>query len=129
MNFGLPGAIVVSERHTCSQIPKSLQLFRDDYVDINWGNLGTSKCDIFRFISVRTKRSSKFSFPPGGVGQFAIHYAQDIYGLPYDFASILHPGGNDYGKDETSWTVRPKPKYQNYTSVMGQRNQPSPIDI
>ncbi|OWA54604.1 putative Zinc metalloproteinase nas-14 [Hypsibius exemplaris] len=51
------------------------------------------------------------------------------FGLPYDFGSIMHYPKVAFPKDGFSWTVRPKKEWEQYETVMGQRNGLSQIDI
>ncbi|OWA55234.1 hypothetical protein BV898_19622 [Hypsibius exemplaris] len=51
------------------------------------------------------------------------------FGFPYDFGSIMHGSTVAFSKDGFSWTIRPKKKWAQYETVMGQRNGLSQIDI
>ncbi|OWA55413.1 putative Zinc metalloproteinase nas-14, partial [Hypsibius exemplaris] len=51
------------------------------------------------------------------------------FGFPYDFGSIMHYSTVAFSKDDNSWTIRPKKKWAQYETVMGQRNSLSQIDI
>ncbi|OQV24111.1 putative Zinc metalloproteinase nas-4 [Hypsibius exemplaris] len=79
---------------------------RDDYLEINWGNIKKSNHDQFQSYSI-----DKIT----GFGQ------------PYDFGSIMHYGTYDFAANQDLYAIRPKPQYSNYT--LGQRRGLSPIDV
>ncbi|OWA50597.1 putative Zinc metalloproteinase nas-14 [Hypsibius exemplaris] len=82
---------------------------RDDYVDINMANL-----DHETFLR-----------------NFQSYSALEVtaFGFPYDFESIMHYPKNAFAKDESGWTIKPKPQYKQYEETMGQRVGLSQTDI
>ncbi|XP_055344827.1 zinc metalloproteinase nas-4-like isoform X2 [Paramacrobiotus metropolitanus] len=83
---------------------------RDQYVEINWDNI--RKADYLQFRSYSDKDITAF-------------------GRPYDFASILHYGKNDFAINADEWTIRPRENVSDSPGAdqMGQREGLSKIDL
>ncbi|OWA55235.1 putative Zinc metalloproteinase nas-14 [Hypsibius exemplaris] len=82
---------------------------RNDFVDINKNNLDP---EVFQKNFLERSAAEVTAF-----------------GFPYDFGSIMHDSTFAFSKDGFSWTIRPKKKWAQYETVMGQRNGLSQIDI